>query len=133
MAEDRRGEALDEPKMAKLDTRHCSLDLAFSRESPALRARLDSNWPTTRSFLGGSALAVGGRDGPHRAAWGPPSAEFASEKACLLVACDSRLIRIGCEQQRALQLVPALQYPPTPSSVKFTERYLNKTLWNKEQ
>ena len=100
---------------------------SHNREGPALCASwTQTGPPPVLSWASRhSRFAAGG--GPVMPPWGPASAEFASGKACLLVACDSRLIRIGCEQQRALQLVPALQYTPTPSSVKFTERYLNKT------
>jgi len=40
------------------------------------------------------------------------SCEFTSGKPALLVLCDSRLIRFGCEQFQLLKLAPALQYPP---------------------
>jgi len=41
------------------------------------------------------------------------SGEFTSVNPGLLVLCDSRLIRFGCEQFQLLKLAPALQYPPT--------------------
>ncbi len=35
------------------------------------------------------------------------------ENQAFLLLCESRLIRIGCEQFQLLKLAPALQYPPT--------------------
>ena len=60
--------------------------------------------------------------------------EFGSEKRPFLLPFGSRLIRIGCEQFKLYQLVPALQYPPTRIQRKNSPKGIcTNDIWNKEQ
>ena len=60
--------------------------------------------------------------------------EFGSETCFFLLPFGSRLIRIGCEQFKLYQLVPALLYPPTRIQRKNSPKGICITrIWNKEQ
>jgi hypothetical protein len=66
--------------------------------------------------------------------WGEMFLKFDSEKRPFLLPFGSRLIRIGCEQFKLYQLVPALQYPPTRIQRKNSPKGIcTNDIWNKEQ
>ena len=60
--------------------------------------------------------------------------KFYGEKCPFLLPFGARLIRIGCEQFKLYQLVPALLYPPTRIQRKNSPKGIcTNDIWNKEQ